>query len=69
MEERNIWIVEVNGNGFTIKSKTNPTFWLFAADDGTNKYNNDYDVRCHDKNVISNMNLYSNFFFIQKLGN
>lgn len=51
-EERNQWIVEKGGNKhqkdtYTIRSKVAPKYYLFAADDGSNKYGDDFDVRCH----------------------
>jgi hypothetical protein len=52
-EERNIWIIEhAGGNHYTIRSKTNPNHYLFAAHDGANKYGDDYDVRTHPHVVI-----------------
>ncbi len=53
-EERNLWIIEKtkHKDQYTLRSKTNPTFYLFAANDGSNKYNNDYDVRTHAVKVL-----------------
>ena len=47
-EERNKWIVTPdNHGGFLISAACKPHHYLFAANDGSNAYGGDFDVRTH----------------------
>lgn len=47
-EDRNYFLLNhFKDNMYTIKSFTNPEYFVFCADDGTNGFKGDFDVRGH----------------------
>jgi len=63
-EDRNKFIIErIKGNIFTIRSFTNPNYYLFAANDGSNALGEDYDVRVHAHKEDRNNWVIENFHY------
>jgi hypothetical protein len=61
-EPRNHWIIEKTKPGaFVIRSETNPNHFLFYANDNSNGYNGDFDVRTHAAHEERNQWIIDNY--------